>query len=224
MRAHLRPHRVQKAVCRRAVADALGEEIAEAALREAGIDRLPETLPAAPRDLQTLSAELEPFVALYRVVLARAGSDVALAVARRAIVESGRVAHADAAEAQRRAAGGEDDRDAPLNVTSPPPPGFRADAAEVERRFALAMDFFSCEGQLLAYAPEEVRFHISACNWVRAMERAGTPELIPFFCETDERFMDGHPTHRLVRPEAIGLGNARCDFRFIPKVTGEGAQ
>jgi hypothetical protein len=206
------------------VADALGEETAEAVLREAGIDALPARLPAAPRDLDALSGELRPFVVLYRAVLARAGRETALAVARRAIVESGRVAHADAAEIQRRAMDGEDDRDAPLNVTSPPPPGFRGDPAEVERRFTLAMRFFSCEGRLLAYAPEEVRFHITACNWVRAMERAGAPELIPFFCETDERFMDGHPTHRLVRPTAIGLGNTYCDFRFVPKATGEGDQ
>ncbi|MCL6554666.1 MAG: L-2-amino-thiazoline-4-carboxylic acid hydrolase, partial [Firmicutes bacterium] len=120
--------------------------------------------------------------------------------------------HARAAERQRTA----DDPDGPLNVTSPPPAGFTASPEALERRFATAMQFFSCEGQLLAYTPAEVRFHITSCNWVRAMERAGAPELIPFFCETDERFMDGHPTHRLVRPTAIGLGDDHCDFQFVP--------
>jgi L-2-amino-thiazoline-4-carboxylic acid hydrolase len=50
------------------------------------------------------------------------------------------------------------------------------------------------------------------------MHAEGTPELIVFFCETDERFMDGHPTHRLERPTAIGLGDACCDFQFVRKI------
>ena len=79
------------------------------------------------------------------------------------------------------------------------------------------MQFFSCRGRLFEYTPEHVRFHIIGCNWVNAMEEAGTPELIPFFCEADERFMDDHPTHRLVRPTAIGLGDTHCDFRFVRK-------
>jgi hypothetical protein len=207
----MRPHRVQKAVCRRAVAEALGEAEAEAVLREAGIATLPDVLPTAPRDLEALGRELQPFVDLYRAVRGRAGGEVALAVARRAIVESGRVSHARAAERQRTA----DEPDGPLDVTSPPPPGFAASPEALGRRFEIAMRFFSCEGRLLAYTSEEVRFHITSCNWVRAMERAGAPELIPFFCETDERFMDGHPTHRLVRPTAIGLGDERCDFQFV---------
>ncbi|MDR7497037.1 MAG: L-2-amino-thiazoline-4-carboxylic acid hydrolase [Armatimonadota bacterium] len=214
-----RPHRVQQAACRRAVAEVLGEAEAETVLREAGIAGLPDTLPAAPRDLEALHAELQPFVDLYRAVRARAGREVALAVARRAIVESGRVSHALAAERQRTA----DDPDGPLNVTSPPPPGFAASPEALARRFATAMRFFSCEGRLLAYTPEEVRFHITACNWVRALERAGAPELVPFFCETDERFMDGHPTHRLVRPTAIGLGDDHCDFRFVPNALSANA-
>ena len=67
------------------------------------------------------------------------------------------------------------------------------------------------------YTPQSVRFFVTQCNWCEAMNRAGAPELIPIFCETDERFMDDHPTHKLVRPTAIGLGHSRCDFQFVPK-------
>ncbi|MDQ7828869.1 MAG: L-2-amino-thiazoline-4-carboxylic acid hydrolase [Armatimonadota bacterium] len=221
-----RPHRVQKAVCRRAVAAALGEEAAAAILRETGIAALPEDLPAGPRDLAALRRELQPFVDLYRAVLARSDRETALRVARDAIVGSGLRSHAEAAAAQRRAmastpAGADWWTDAapgpPLNLTSPPPPGFRAPQDVLARQFDRAMEHFSCRGELLTYTPEVVRFRITACNWVRAMQEAGTPELIPFFCETDERFMDDHPTHRLERPTAIGLGDDHCDFRFVPR-------
>jgi hypothetical protein len=205
---------VQREVCRRVVSEALGAAAAEAVLREAGISDLPDRLPSGPRDLDALHAELQPFVDLYRAVLARAGRDVALSVARRAIIESGVTSHAHATIAQEHAKAFAADE--PLNLTSPPPPGFQSSAEELERGFDLAMKFFSCEGRLLAYSSEEVRFHVTGCNWVRAMERAGAPELIPFFCETDERFMDRHPTHRLLRPTAIGLGHTHCDFQFLP--------
>lgn len=212
----MRANRVQKAVCRRAVADALGEAAAEAVMRETGIDSLPERLPVGARDLDTLGRELRPFVDLYRAVLARSDRETALRVARHAIVESGRVSHAGDASAQREVvtAG---DAGAGLNLTSPPPQGFQASPEELEKQFEEGMSYFSCRGRLLAYTPDYVRFHITDCNWVRAMQRAGAPELIPFFCETDERFMDGHPTHRLIRPTAIGLGDDHCDFQYVPR-------
>jgi hypothetical protein len=226
----MRPNRVQKQVCRQALAGALGEAEAEAVLRQTGIADLPDVLPARPRDLDALLKELQPFVDLYRAVLARADREVALAVARRAIVESGLQSHAHDAESQQTAgaapqAAAHAQSAAPggghgLNLTSPPPPGFRASPEIMRREFAVAMSFFSCEGNLLAYTPDYVRFHITGCNWCRAMERAGTPELIPFFCETDERFMDQHPTHRLDRPTAIGLGDSHCDFQYVPRVKG----
>ena len=78
------------------------------------------------------------------------------------------------------------------------------------------MAHFSCEGQLIEYTPQRVQFHITSCNWCTAMRNAGAPELISFICETDERFMDNHPTHRLRRPTAIGLGDSHCDFQFVP--------
>ncbi|MGH2405728.1 MAG: L-2-amino-thiazoline-4-carboxylic acid hydrolase [bacterium] len=217
MGAGERPNRVQASVCRRAVVDALGEAAAEAVMRETGIDRLPESLPLGPRDLETLGRELQPFVDLYRVVLARSDRETALRVARYAILESGRVSHAGDASAQRKAVTAGTTAAAGLNLTSPPPPGFQASPEEIERQFDVGMSYFSCQGRLLAYTPDYVRFHITDCNWVRAMQRAGVPELIPFFCETDERFMDGHPTHRLVRPTAIGLGDDHCDFQYIPR-------
>ncbi|MDR7519186.1 MAG: L-2-amino-thiazoline-4-carboxylic acid hydrolase [Armatimonadota bacterium] len=217
----MRPNRVQKQVCRLAVAEALGEAEAEVILRETGIGDLPDLLPAGPRDLDALFAELRPFADLYRAVLVRAGREMALAVARRAIVHSGLIGHAHDAAARRLGPGGAPRAAQGLSLTSPPPPGFAADPDEVQRQFEAAMRFFSCEGRLLAYTPAYVRFHVTGCNWCRAMERAGVPELIPFFCETDERFMDGHPTHRLLRPTAIGLGDAHCDFQFVPKATGD---
>lgn len=223
MNVRERPNRVQAAVCRRAVADALGEATAEAVMRETGIDALPKRLPVGARDLDALGRELRPFVDLYRAVLARSDRETALRVARHAIVESGRVSHAGDASAQREVvtAGAATDAGAGLNLTSPPPPGFHASPEEMERQFDVAMSYFSCRGKLLAYTPDYVRFHITDCNWVRAMERAGVPELIPFFCETDERFMDGHPTHRLDRPTAIGLGDDHCDFRYVPRSAEE---
>jgi hypothetical protein len=213
MGAPLRPNRVQPRVCRRVLAEALGAAAAAAVLEETAIAGLPEWVAVGPRDLAALAAELDPFVRLYRALLARTDRATALAVARRAIVESGAIGHAHAAVAQR---GGDEEG---LNLTSPPPPGFRAPADELERRFALAMRQFSCEGRLLAYTPETVHFHVTDCNWCRAMHDAQTPELIEFFCETDERFMDHHPTHRLELPGTIGRGHAHCDFRFIPRGT-----
>ncbi|MDR7554732.1 MAG: L-2-amino-thiazoline-4-carboxylic acid hydrolase [Armatimonadota bacterium] len=225
----LRPHRVQKQVCRAAVADVLGPAVAEVVLQETGIADLPETLPAAPRDLAALAAELAPFVALYRALLHRCDRQTALRIVRRAIVESGLIGHAHAAQAppegpsaaqSPRAAPAADPSGPGLSLTSPPPPGFHATPATLREQFDVAMRYFSCEGRLLAYTPEYVRFHVTRCNWVRAMEQAGVPELIPFFCETDERFMDRHPTHRLDRPTAIGLGDPYCDFQFVPRAGG----
>ncbi len=223
----MRPNRVQKQVCRQAVAASLGEVEAEVVLRQTGIADLPDFLPVGPRDLDALLKELQPFVDLYRAVLARADREVALAVARRAIVESGLQSHAHDAATQQQAGASPQAAAEPqaaaqgLNLTSPPPPGFQASPEVLRREFDVAMSFFSCEGNLLAYTPDYVRFHITGCNWCRAMERAGAPELIPFFCETDERFMDHHPTHRLDRPTAIGLGDTHCDFVYVPRATGQ---
>jgi hypothetical protein len=244
----LRPNRVQKAVCREVLAAALDPGTAEAVLDETGISGLPDLLPEGPRDLAALSRELQPFVHLYRAVLARAGQAAALSATRQAIIRSAAVGFSRAAEVQLAEVQGVEVRqDAParaaasheparsdsadgaasftgqpvavrgLNLTSPPPPGFRAPAEELRRRFDVSMEFFSCEGRLLEYTPDRVRFHVTACNWVRAMQNAGAPELISFFCESDERFMDGHPTHRLDRPTAIGLGHTHCDFQFVPR-------
>jgi hypothetical protein len=205
----LRPNRVQAGVCRQAVADVLGEAAAAEVLREAAMADLPEHLPAVPRDLTALAAELQPFVRLYRALLSRTDRPTALGIVRRAIVGSGAVSHTHDAETQRAGTG------EALNLTSPPPAGFRATPEEVERRFATAMRHFSCDGRLLAYTPEQVHFQITDCNWCRAMVQAGTPELVAFFCETDERFMDHHPTHRLELPVTIGRGGPHCDFRFV---------
>lgn len=227
MTGALRPNRVQKTVCREAVAEALGDAAADEVLRETGIVNLLDMLPAGPRDLEVLREELQPFVDLYRVLLARTDRETALRVTRRAIIESGVTSHAHDAVTQGRASGGRPAMHQPmapeppsgkgLKLTSPPPVGFQASAEDLARQFEVAMSYFSCTGTLLAYTPEYVRFHITGCNWVRAMQAAGAPELIPFFCETDERFMDHHPTHRLVRPTAIGLGDEHCDFHYVPR-------
>lgn len=103
----------------------------------------------------------------------------------------------------------------PLNLTSPPPEGFSMSDTDLQAGFDLAMAHFSCEGRLIEYTPQRVQFHVTGCNWCAAMQNAGAPELIPFICETDERFMDNHPTHRLRRPTAIGLGHTHCDFQFV---------
>jgi hypothetical protein len=219
MSGAMRPNRVQPEVCRASVEAALGAEIAAAIMAETGIADLPASLPSQPRDLDALQAELQPFVDLFRALLARAGRDVALAITRRAIVDSGIQSHGASTAAQEQAAAAPTasrDPDEPLNLTSPPPPGFHATPDQLQHGFDVAMSFFSCEGRLLSYTPDEVRFHVTGCNWVRAMQQSGAPELIPFFCETDERFMDRHPTHRLVRPTAIGLGDTHCDFQFLP--------
>jgi hypothetical protein len=208
-----RPNRCQPTVCRTALVEALGLEMAGAVLAETGIADLPERLPSGPRDIAALTAELAPFVRLYRTVWQHAGQEAALTVTRRAIIESGRTSHGEASDTQPAApAPGE-----PLNLTSPPPPAFQADPQALADGFAIAMQFFSCDGELLAYTPELVHFQVTSCNWCGAMRDEGAPELIPFFCETDERFMDGHPTHHLIRPSAIGLGHACCDFRFVPR-------
>jgi len=200
---------VQPRVCREAVAEALGDDAAAAILQHTAIADLPEWVSVGPRDLQALSAELDPFVRLYRLLLERTDRATALAIVRRAIVDSGAVGHAYEAVVRRGPAG------EGLNLTSPPPAGFQASPDELERGFTAAMRQFSCEGRLLAYTPDVVRFHVTGCNWCRAMEQAEAPELIDFFCETDERFMDHHPTHRLELAGTIGRGQSHCDFHFV---------
>jgi hypothetical protein len=197
------------------VSATLGEATANNILVESGVDDLPDELPSGPRDLEALARELQPFVDLYRVLLKHTDREMALQIMRRAIIESGAVSHAsDATPSQPPPAGGGDVR--PLNLTSPPPEGFVMSDGDMQESFKLAMAYFSCEGELLAYSPERVRFRVTSCNWCKAMQNAGAPELIAFICETDERFMDNHPTHRLRRPTAIGLGDDFCDFQFVP--------
>ena len=207
----MRSNRFQALVCERVIAAELGASAAARICREAGVTDLPALLPAGPRDFSALARELQPFVELYRALLAHAPRETALALIRACIIESGSVSHS--AEAEVSTAGSEPQ---PLTLTSPPPAGFSMPAAELRAGFDLAMRFFSCEGELLTYTPERVRFHVTQCNWCEAMRAANAPELIPFFCETDERFMDAHPTHRLKRPTAIGLGHMHCDFQFVP--------
>ncbi len=209
----MRPNRYQSTVCRHILSAELGAARAEALLLETGADVPPALLPSSPRDLDALSAELQPFVDVYRALQRLLPQDRALALIRECVIESGKVSHSAEATAPDSA----QQNAPPLNLTSPPEPGFALPADELERRFQTAMRFFSCEGELDHYTPQSVRFFVTQCNWCEAMKRAGTPELIPIFCETDERFMDDHPTHRLVRPTAIGLGDSRCDFKFVPR-------
>lgn len=212
----MRLNRVQPAVCRRVLSEALGEADAEAILQRTGIAPLPALLPSRPRDLAALSMELQPFVDLYRALQQVRPQAVALQIIRTCIIESGLVSHAadqdEPGEAQPK-----DEGDGPLNVTSPPPVGFTATPQELQRGFDVAMQYFSCDGVLFEYSPQRVHFHITGCNWCKAMQNAGAPELISFICETDVRFMDHHPTHRLKRDTAIGLGHSHCDFLFVPK-------
>ncbi len=218
----MRLNRVQPAVCRRVLAEALGDNEAQAILQRTGVAQLPAMLPSRPRDLSALSLELQPFVDLYRALQQVRPQDIALQLVRACIIESGLVSHAadqdESVEAQDHAVDdAEAALEAPLNVTSPPPVGFKATAAELQRGFDVAMQYFSCDGVLFEYSPQRVHFHITGCNWCKAMQNAGAPELISFICETDVRFMDHHPTHRLRRDTAIGLGHSHCDFLFVPK-------
>lgn len=189
--------------------------MAEMIVRETKLDLLPVHLPEGPRDLNALANELQPFVTLYHALLERSDRETALVITRQAIIESGIVSHS--ADAALGIVTYEPEGIKPLNLTSPPPAGFQISAAELAQRFDVAMAHFSCEGELMVYSSELVRFKVNGCNWCKAMEQAGTPELIPVICETDERFMDHHPTHRLRRPTAIGLGDSCCDFQFVPK-------
>lgn len=208
----MRSNRFQSTICREILGRELGTERAEELLAETGANAPPALLPDGARDLAALAAELQPFVDVYRALQKVVTQDRALTLIRDCVIESGKVSHsADAVTPVNLA----HEETPPLNLTSPPAPGFALPADELERRFQTAMRYFSCEGELDHYTPKSVRFFVTQCNWCEAMTRAGTPELIPIFCETDERFMDDHPTHKLVRPTAIGLGHARCDFQFV---------
>lgn len=213
-----RPNRFQAQACQHILAEQLGPAIATSVLVAAGVADLPAVLPAGPRSRAQLTAELAAFVRLYHALQRTCNAATALALIRRCIIESGAVSHSEAAQSQASAtlAPGQ-----PLNLTSPPVPGFNATPAQLKAGFELAMQFFACDGELLAYTPELVHFSVTHCHWCNAMHDLDAPELIPFFCETDERFMDGHPTHTLVRPSAIGLGDQCCDFRFVPSAGKE---
>ena len=210
----MRLNRVQPAACRAAITERLGAAIAEQVLAATGIANLPAVLPSGPRDFAALAAELQPFVHLYRELEQRAGRTTALEIARRAIIDSGLASHA----AEETSGGQQPQPGAgqPLTLTSPPAHTPNLAPAELESSFNLAMAFFSCQGTLFSYTPDRVHFHVTHCNWCGVLQAAGAPELIPFFCETDEHFMDTHPTHRLMRPTAIGLGHSYCDFQFVP--------
>jgi hypothetical protein len=201
---------------------AFDEATARTILQESCVDPLPHLLPSTPRDLDALAHELQPFVNLYRVLQQHTEQEMALALIRRCIIESGLVSHSAEALTPRHQNGDPspvrtgEGSEAPLNLTSPPPPGFAMSDEELQAGFELAMAHFSCEGRLIEYTPQRVQFHITGCNWCAAMQNAGAPELISFICETDKCFMDNHPTHRLRRPTAIGLGYSHCDFQFVP--------
>lgn len=219
----MRLNRVQPAVCRRVLSETLGKSEADAILQRARVAQLPALLPSQPRDLSALSLELQPFVDLYRALQQTQSQETALALTRRCIIESGLVSHAadqdqDGNQTADKIAEvhAHTEAESPLNVTSPPPPGFTATPATLQRGFDLAMRYFSCEGVLFEYSPQRVHFHITGCNWCKAMENADVPELISAICETDVRFMDNHPTHRLRRDTAIGLGHSHCNFLFVP--------
>jgi hypothetical protein len=213
----LRPHRVQRRVVQAVLSERWSPDEVADILDRSGIAALPEEIPAGPRDLDALMQELEPFVRLYRILQERLDTAGALALVRLAIVRSGLVSHASepAAHAVTIEAGaGRSTEVRPLNLVTPPPPGFAMTQEALDRGFAAAMAHFSCEGRLLVYAPDEVRFSITMCHWCTVMERLAAPELIEFFCETDERFMDGHPTHELRLATTIGRGGQTCEFRF----------
>lgn len=203
----MRPHRIQRRIAAAEVAAVLGPEASAAALAESGIDRLPDELPSGPRPLAALQAELAPAVRLYEALLRRLPRESALAVLRRVIIRSGLVAHGD--EAARQAADPHD-----ISLTSPPPGPVTLSQAELQAAFAAQLAFFSCEGELHVYSPEELAFTITRCNWCTALANLGAPELTPFFCETDQLSMEGHPTHDFTRPHTIQAGDGYCDFRF----------
>ncbi len=209
----MRTNRFQSTVCRDILTAEFDAERAEALLAETGANAPPALLPSGPRDLAALAAELQPFVDVYRALQQVVPQVRALALIRDCVIESGKVSHSGEAAPQAP----EQQDSPPLNLTSPPAPGFALPDDELERRFQSAMRFFSCEGELDHYTSQSVRFFVTQCNWCEAMNRANAPELIPIFCETDERFMDDHPTHKLARPTAIGLGHTRCDFQFVPR-------
>jgi hypothetical protein len=210
----MRPNRVQPQICSQVLLSALDKDTVHTILRESGVAQLPHQLPSAPRDLAALARELQPFVALYRALQNHTNPDTALALIRQCIIQSGLASHAADQDSSNHPSPLSNPQ--PLNLTSPPLPGFAMSDKDLQAGFALAMAHFSCEGQLIEYTPQRVQFHITGCNWCTAMHNAGAPELIPFICETDERFMDNHPTHRLRRPTAIGLGQTHCDFQFVP--------
>jgi L-2-amino-thiazoline-4-carboxylic acid hydrolase len=207
----MRTNRFQVSVCLDILSAAFDPATARAMLESAHAMAIPATLPSGPRDLAALSRELQPFVDVYRALQLRVPHEQAIALIRQCIIDSGAVSHAATSESAPSA------QSQPLNLTSPPAPGFSLPPDELAARFDTAMQFFSCEGELEHYTPERVRFFVTECNWCEAMRRAKAPELIPIFCETDERFMDDHPTHKLIRPTAIGLGDKRCDFQFVAR-------
>ncbi|MBM3451021.1 MAG: hypothetical protein FJX78_08620 [Armatimonadetes bacterium] len=227
----LRPNRFQSHLVASILANALGPDVAEQVLAGAGAADLPALSPSAPRDLDALAGELRPFSSLYRALEERLPKAEALALVRLAILRSSSAAHLAMAEAQIAAADeiaaparGPSDAafdEPPLNVVSPPAPSFQMPLEKQAAPFDRAMAYSACRGTLFRYDSEEVRFHVTDCHWCRAMEREGTPELIEFFCETDARFMDDHPTHRLRLSSTIGRGGAVCDFRFVRR---DGAQ
>lgn len=204
----MRPNRVQWSVVGAELAQVLDAPTATRLMEETGIGALPDLLPAGPRTLADLQAELDPFVRLYGGLLPLLGRETALQVMRRIITRSGLVSHGDDARRQQS-----DPHD--ISLTSPPTGPVTLTWAELQAAFAEKMGFFSCQGTLEVYTPDELRFTITQCNWCEAMRAAGTPELTTFLCETDWLSMDGHPTHEFQRPTTIHDGDGRCDFRFI---------
>ena len=126
----MRPNRVQPQVCLQVLLSRLGEATARAILHESGLTQLPNLLPSAPRDLDALAHELQPFVNLYRSLQRHTSPETALTLIQACIIESGLVSHSSDQERLEI----RDSREAeqslipnpqpPLNLTSPPPAGF----------------------------------------------------------------------------------------------------
>lgn len=141
-------------------------------------------------------AQAGDLVLLDRAVRCAAGPDVALAVAREAVL-GGAVPFLDAMI-----------------------PRFSA-----ERLAAVAPElvarFFNAEGE--ARVIDGVfHFDVARCRFVELLDAVDARHLAPLFCEADHAFFGGgHRPVTLRRSRTIAGGAAGCDFQFEPAPGGE---
>lgn len=146
--------------------------------------------PAADERDRLSRRQCGDLVLLDRALRRRGHDELALTVARKAVLE-----------------GGVPFLDALL-------PNFEADPTEAEVQ-RLAASFFNAEGEARQDGAGRFAFDVHRCRFVELLTAVDATHLMRFFCEADDVFFDGKRRPILLRRSGtLARGASSCDFRF----------